>query len=139
MRTAECVVDPLANLDRALCRLAESRGGPDVIEAVRAYLASWSVERIAHIQRFDAGWAPFDEHQRPVPLFRPIDVHKACNALHEQCFALGNAGVSPLPDLLELARFLRLACARLEDLAPYFPDGRLQVGPPLRGDSDRAS
>jgi hypothetical protein len=139
MGTAECVIDPLANLDRALCRLAESRGGPDVIEAVRAYLASWSAERIAHVQRFDAGWAPFDEYQRPVPLFRPTDVRKVCNALHEQCLALGSAGVSPLADLLELARFLRLACARLEDLAPYLANGGLQVGAAMRGDSDRAS
>lgn len=121
MGSAGYVLDPLAGLDRSLCKLSQARGGPEVMESVRDYLAGWTAERVARIQRIDAGWAPFDEYQRPAPLFRPADVRKICDAVHEQCAALSGAGVAPVQELLELDQFLRFACAKLEEFAPPAP------------------
>jgi hypothetical protein len=118
MGTAGFALDSLAGFDRSLCKLSQARGGLEVLESVREYLATWPAERVARIQRLDAGWAPFDEFQRPAPLFRPVDVRKICDAVHEQCAALSGAGVAPVQELLELDQFLRFACAKLEEVAP---------------------
>jgi hypothetical protein len=121
MSTAEYTLDSLAALDCSLCKLSQARGGPEVVEFVREYLAGWPAERVARIQRIDAGWAPFDEYQRPAPLFRPADLRKIGAAVHEQCAALSGAGVAPVSELLELDHYLRFACAKLEELAPGAP------------------
>ncbi len=118
MNAADYVLDSLTDMDRYVCLLAGARGTPDVVAAVREYLAAWPAERVARVQRVDAGWAPFDEFQRPASIDRPADVHRACNAVHEQCMSLRGAAMVPAPELLELDLFLFLASAKLADFEP---------------------
>jgi hypothetical protein len=87
-----------------------------VVDAVRDYLAAWPAEQIAHVQKVDADWAPFDENQKPTPVVQPADVRDIGDAVHGQCSALRSAGVSLTPELLELDLFLFLACAKLAEL-----------------------
>jgi hypothetical protein len=97
-------------------QLAQVRGSSDVVEAVRRYLDTWPAERIARIQRIDAGWAPFDLQQHPSPPLGPADLRKIRDAVHGQCAALASAGVYVEEDLLELEASLTLACRILDDL-----------------------
>ncbi len=105
-------VQPVA-LDRHIGRINAARRASAVLEAVRAYLRSWTRERIASLQRTDAGWAPFDEYQQPVELSTAADVEHAYRELHRHCKALKEGGVELLPELLELDRVLRFAHQRL--------------------------
>jgi hypothetical protein len=88
----------------------------EVIGAVRDYLAAWPAEKVARVQKVDAGWAPFDEDQRPAPLYWPADLRQICDTVHGQCSALRSAGMSLAPELLELDLFLSLACTKLAEL-----------------------
>jgi hypothetical protein len=118
MGTADYVLGSASEMDRFVRLLAGARGAPDVVAAVSEYLAAWPSERVAGVQRVDAGWAPFDDRQRPTPLYRPADVHRICEAVHGQCAALRGAGLTLAPELLELDLFLFLACAKLAELQP---------------------
>lgn len=130
MASAEYVSASLADIDRDdICLLAGSREALDVVAAVRDYLAVWPSERVARVQRVDAGWAPFDQDQKPTAVYRATDVHRICNAVHGQCMALRDAGVAPTPELVELDRFFLLATAKLAQLEPQ----------PARSSAHRAS
>ena len=118
MRTAEYILGSASGMDRFVCLLAGAREAPDVVAAVRDYLAAWPSERVACVQRVDAGWAPFDENQKSTPIYRPTDLHSICDAVHRQCAALTGAGMTLTPELLELDLFLFLACAKLAELEP---------------------
>lgn len=118
MGTADYVLGSASEMDRFVCLLAGAREAPDVVAAVRDYLAAWPPVRVASVQRVDAGWAPFDDKQKPSPLYRPADVHRICEAVHGQCAALRGAGLTLTPELLELDLFLFLACAKLAELEP---------------------
>ena len=124
MGTAEYVLGSASEMDRFVCLLAGAREASDVVAAVRDYLAAWPSARVASVQRVDAGWAPFDENQKPTPLYRPADVHRICDAVHGQCVALRGAGVTLTPELLELDLFLFLACAKLAELEPGIASAR---------------
>lgn len=93
--------------------LAGARGSAEVIVAVHDYLATRTAQQVADLQRLDGGWAPFDDRQRPVPVFRPTDVLMAREAVRSQCAALRSAGVTPGTGLVELRRILSLACRKL--------------------------
>lgn len=80
---------------------------------MRDYLAAWPPEIVARLQTVDAGWAPFDENQRPTAFYRPADLREICETVHGQSSALRSAGMSLPPELLELDLFLFLACAKL--------------------------
>ena len=119
METAEYVSGSLVEMDRDdICLLAGAREALDVVAAVRDFLALWPSERVARVQRVDAGWAPFDQDQRPTAVYRATDVHRICNAVHGQCVALRDAGVALTPELLELDLFFFLATAKLAQLEP---------------------
>lgn len=102
-----------AAVDRHIGRINAARRASLVLEAVRAYLRSWTSERVARLQRADAGWAPFDEHQQPLELHTAADVEHAYRELHRHCRALKEGGVELPPELLELDRVLRFAHQRL--------------------------
>jgi len=104
-----------ARPDRFVCRVTAARDGLEVIDAVRAYLEAWPAEKVARVQAVDAGWAPFDERQRPTPLVRPADLRAICDMVHRQCSALRSAGMSLAPELLELDLFLFFASAKLDE------------------------
>jgi hypothetical protein len=119
VETAECISGSLADMDRNdICLLAGAREALEVVAAVRDYLAVWPSERVARVQRVDAGWAPFDQNQQPTAVYRATDVHRVCDALHGQCAALRDAGMVLTPELLELELFFLLATAKLAQLEP---------------------
>lgn len=118
MGTAEYVLDSASGMDRYAGLLAGAGDAPEVVAAVRDYLAAWPSERVASVQRVDAGWAPFDDRQKPLPLYRPADVSSICDAVHSQCVALSGAGMTLTPELLELDQCLFLACAKLAEFKP---------------------
>lgn len=119
METAQTVSASLADRGHGdICLLAGAREALDVVAAVRYYLAVWPSERVACVQRVDAGWAPFDQDQKPTPVYRATDVHRICDAVHGQCVALRDAGMALTPELLELELFFSLATAKLSLLAP---------------------
>lgn len=118
MTTAEHAFDLAMDASRHASLLAGARSAPEVVGAVRGYLAAWPKARVADLQRSDGGWAPFDADLQPTPLYRPADLQKICNAVHGQCASLQGAGVAPAPELLELESFLLLACAKLAQIEP---------------------
>lgn len=119
METAETVSGSLADMDRDdICLLAGAREALDVVAAVRDYLAVWPSERVARVQRVDAGWAPFDQDQKPTAVYRATDVHRICDAVHGQCVTLRDAGMALTPELLELDLFFFVATAKLAQLEP---------------------
>ncbi len=139
METAEYVPGSLADMDRDdICLLAGARNALDVVAAVRDYLAVWPSERVARVQRVDAGWAPFDQDQKPTAVYRATDVHRICDAVHGQCVALGNARIAPTPELVELDLFFLLAIAKLAQLEPEPAPARAPQ-PPSRHDAPARS
>ncbi|MDH4095087.1 MAG: hypothetical protein OEV81_09905 [Betaproteobacteria bacterium] len=118
MTAARTEVDSQVALQRFTGLLTQASVRSDVVEAVRRYLDSWPAERIARIQRIDAGWAPFDVQQHPSPPLGSADLCKMREAVHGQCAALTSAGLAVEPDLLELDLCLTLACRRIEDIPP---------------------
>ncbi|MEO8718224.1 MAG: hypothetical protein ABI423_08380 [Burkholderiales bacterium] len=118
MNTVSSDLESPIKTDRFVCLLAGARSLADVVAAVRDYLAAWSPALIAHLQTVDAGWAPFDENRKPMPVNRPEDLRESFAAVHGQCLALRGAGVTVAAELLELDLFLYFACARLAELEP---------------------
>lgn len=114
MRQAEHVPGTAATADRQFEFLGTAREPDAVIDAVRAYLGSWSVERVERLQRADAGWAPFDQFQQPISMATADDVDDIHRGLHRHCSALRASGHALPPELHELDLFLRLANALLQ-------------------------
>jgi len=96
--------------------MASANGAGAIIEAVQLYLASWSKDRIANVQKIDAGWAPFDVSQRPLHVNGEPDVRCIRDAIHCHCMALREAGVALTPELVELDEYFFLANEMLEHL-----------------------
>jgi hypothetical protein len=113
METARRALDPVDDSGHYACLLARAEGSSEIVAAVRDYLAAWSRPHIVNLQRVDGGWAPFDDHQQPLPVYRAADVQKIRDAVHAQCASLRGAGVAASHELLELDLFLALACEKL--------------------------
>jgi hypothetical protein len=96
--------------------MSEAKEISEVLEAVQEYLASWSMERIAGLQKIDAGWAPFDSYQKPLSLNDPLAVRCFRDAIHNQCVALRDAGVALTPDLVEIDEFFYAASEFVENV-----------------------
>ena len=93
MNATEHAFDSSKDASRCASLLAGARSAPDVVTAVRSYLAAWPKSRVADLQRI-------------------------CDAVHGQFASLHGAGVAPAPELLELDTFLCLACAKLAQIEP---------------------
>lgn len=115
MRALHTAFAAPARPDHFVGRLSAARDADELIDAVRDYLAAWPEEKVIRVQKLDAGWAPFDDTQRPAPLARPSDLLDAGERVHSQCTALRSAGLPLAPELLELDLFLFLAGARLAE------------------------
>ena len=115
MATTEYVLDSLTDMDRYLRLMTADSGAAGIVNAVSAYLASWTNDRIRNLQKVDGGWAPFDEHQRPTPLHGVADIPRICDSVRAQCVALKKAGIGPTPEFLELDLFLFFARQMVED------------------------
>lgn len=109
--------------------MAKAKGITATLEIVQQYLASWSKERIANVQKIDAGWAPFDEEQRPLEINGAADVRCIRDAVHCHCMALGEAGLALSPELLELDQFFFAACEMVESHGPMTQRARLPATP----------
>lgn len=118
MATTERVLHSLAEMDRYVRLMAASKGSADVVDAVALYLAGWSRDRILSLQKTDAGWAPFDDRQQPVPVYAAADILRICHSVRSQCVALKDSGIVPAPELLELDLFLFFARQIIEDRDP---------------------
>jgi hypothetical protein len=138
MATAEYLPDSLEEMDRLLLLMGKARKSAEIIEAMRAYLSGWPTARVARVQRVDAGWAPFDDNQRPMPIVGSLDVRQIYDALHGQVESLKESGVPPTPEILELELVFFFANFLLDDLEPEFlaaraPDVRPENRTPLAG------
>ena len=111
------VLDMPTKLDYYLGLMARAKGTSAIIEAVQWYLASWSKERIANVQKIDAGWAPFDVGQRPTQINGELDVRCIRDAIHCHCMALREAGLALTLELVELDEFFFVASERIDNLA----------------------
>lgn len=118
MATTEHVLDSLSEMDRCVRLMAAATGSAGIVDAVSEYLAGWSKERILSVQKVDAGWAPFDERQQPVPVCGVVDVLQICDSVRSQCIALKESGMALTPELLELDLFLFFARQVVEDHEP---------------------
>ena len=118
MATTEYILHSLTEMDRFVRLMAAATGTAGVVDAVSEYLAGWSKERILNLQKFDAGWSPFDDRQQPVPMHGAADVLQICRSVRNQCIALKQSGIVPAPELLELDRFFFFARQIMEDCHP---------------------
>jgi hypothetical protein len=109
MANGEQVLESLTEMDRYMRDLGRSLHPSGILDTVRAYLCSWSPERIAKLQRIDAGWAPFDEFQHPTEVCSAADLRRIGSAVHSQCKALKAIPPELTLELLELDRFLFVA------------------------------
>jgi hypothetical protein len=107
-------------MDRFVRLMAIASGTPGVVAVVRAYLASWSKERIDRLQATDAGWAPFDEFQRPLPIRSVDEVRQLGGSVRIRCRELRASDMKVAPELLEL------------DLFFFFANESLAVHEPVR-------
>ena len=112
--TTDSNIDALLEMDRFVRLMAVASCSTEVVAVVRAYLASWSRERIFRVQATDAGWAPFDEYQRPFALCDVDDVHQIRNSVRIRCRELEASGVRIAPELLELDLMFFFANESLE-------------------------
>ncbi len=115
MATAGYVLDMPTKLDYHLGLMAKADGTSEIVEAVQRYLASWSMERIAKVQKIDAGWAPFDLSQRPLQVYGALDVRCIRDAVHCHCMALRESSVAPTSELVELEEFFFAANEMVEN------------------------
>lgn len=114
MGQAEPLHKTVVAADGEFERLGAAREPDAVVDAVRAYLASWSADRVTQLQRADAGWAPFDQNQQPLSMSCAADVDDVHRGLHDHCTALRASGLKLPPELHELDLFLLLAHALLQ-------------------------
>lgn len=109
MLAAENNIGALLEMDRFVRLMGIAPATTEVVVVVRAYLASWSKERVIRLQTTDAGWVPFDEYQRPFPVFGAKDVRQIRGSIRIRCRELEASGIKIAPELLELDLFLFFA------------------------------
>ena len=114
MATAEYIFDAPGKMRHYLRLMAEAQGTSAIVEAVQGYLADWPKESVASVQKIDAGWAPFDAHQRPLQVSGALDVRCIRDAVHCHCMALRESGMAQTPELLELDEFFFVASELVE-------------------------
>ena len=105
MATPDDTLDALSEMDRFVRLMALATGTAGVVAVVRAYLKSWSKERIGRLQARDAGWAPFDEYQQPFPVYTAADVRRIGGPVRIRCRELRASDLAVAPELLELDLF----------------------------------
>jgi len=138
MATTEYVLDSLMEMDRFVGLVASATGPAGIADAVNKYLASWSTERILSLQKIDAGWAPFDYRQHPVPVCGTVDVFQICETMRAHCTALKESGITLAPELLELDLFFFFARQIVETHEPAVSSAYAVV-PHARHDGSRQS
>jgi hypothetical protein len=116
MAMAGYVLDMPTKMDNYLGIMARAKETSAIIDVVQRYLAGWSKERIANVQKIDAGWAPFDVSKQPVQVNGTLDVRCIRDAIHCHCMALREANMALTLELLELDEFFFLASEMIENI-----------------------
>lgn len=111
----------LLEMDRFVRLMAVAPCIDGIVEAVRAYLASWSMERIDRLQSADKGWAPFDEWRRPYPVGCVEDVRQIAGSVRIRCRELEASGERISFELRELDLFCYFANESFEVHEPPAP------------------
>jgi len=106
---AEAVLDSLSAIDRYVRLMAVVPSIEAIASVLNTYLTSWSEERVERLQAIDGGWGPFDERQRPMPIYGAGDIFFLARTVREHCKAVRAAGIDVTSDLLELDLMLRFA------------------------------
>ncbi len=122
MPTTDGDLTALFEMDRFVRLMAVAPGQVEVVRVVRAYLSSWSRERIIRLQASDAGWVPFDERQEPFRVSSIEDVRQIRGSVRIRCRELEASGAAVARELLELDLFFFFANESLE--AHESPHGR---------------
>ena len=115
MAIAGYVLDTPSKMAYYLWFMAKADGPSAIVAIVQEYLASWSRERIVALQQIDAGWAPFDDCQRPRPVHSALELRCIRDAVHAHCIALREAGMALTPELVELDEFFFTATDLVEN------------------------
>lgn len=121
MATTDHNLDALLKVDRFVRLMAIASGPDEILGVVRAYLSSWSKERITSLQATDAGWAPFDEYRQPFPIASVSDVRQISGPVRIRARELKASDMRIGPELLELDLFFFFA---EESLAVHAPAPR---------------
>lgn len=109
MATAEYVLQTLSAAERHIALLTAASRADEIVRATSDYLASWSAERIANLQKIDGGWGTFDTQGRPIPVCDAGNIARISKVLSNQCAALKDAGIQPTLELLELDLYFAVA------------------------------
>jgi hypothetical protein len=110
------VLEALNAMDGFLVAMNDAGSAAEIVMLVERYLAGWPAERVRRLQRVDAGWAPFDERQRPAPVDCAADVRRIHANLHAHCRALKAGGIALSPEILELDLFFFFADLALGEI-----------------------
>jgi len=108
--------EQFVHMNEYITRLERADSIPKVLEIVRAYLCSWTQERISTVQTEDQGCAPFDEFGQPSCIHTLSDVTTICHKLDERCEAIQANGDTPSRHLVELDRLFMIANAILTEM-----------------------
>lgn len=118
MATTDDTLDVLSEMDHFVRLMAGASGPAAIVAAAGAYLSGWPRARVRRLQETDAGWAPFDDFQRPFAISSVSDVRKIAGALRIRCRELSASDMKISPELLELDLFFFFA---EESLAVFEP------------------
>jgi hypothetical protein len=113
--------------------MAVASSAAGVVAVVRAYLAGWSKARVRRLQATDAGWAPFDEYERPFPIHSANDVRRIGGPVRIRCRELRISDLRIAPELLELDLFFYFADESLAVHEPVRSPAPVRATPPYRG------
>ena len=130
MKITDHTLDALSVTDHFVRLMAVASGTADILTVVRAYLASWSRERIIRLQKTDAGWAPFDEYQQPFPISSVDDVRQMGHSVRIRCREVNASDVRIAPDLLELDMLFFFANQSLSVHEPMHAHSPERIAPP---------
>jgi len=105
MATTDDTLDALSEMDHFVRLMAVASRPAEVLAAAGAYLSGWPSARVRRLQESDAGWAPFDDLQRPFAVSSVSDLRKIAGALRIRCRELSASDMKISSDLLELDLF----------------------------------
>ena len=114
MQTGNDSLQTLLEMDRFVRLMAVAPCTDEIVAVVRAYLASWSGERVARLRYTDEGWAPFDEYCRPYLVGDVGDVRQIGGSVRIRYREREASGAGISRELLELDLFFFFANESLE-------------------------
>lgn len=138
MANAGYALNTPPNMGYYIDLMARADGVQAILDVVQSYLASWSNERIANVQKIDAGWAPFNSGEQPLEVGDALTVRCIRDAIHHHCIALREVKVALTPELVELEEFFHVATEMVENFERTAMQARapLMHTPPIPSHAD---